>query len=197
MSKRIKDTSRQAERIQHSGGTLPRIEPAEFAAALGAEPCGERLSGDVGLISLAQVGHELMKRLRSTGGRPSLANATEVCKVPLTPDDMAALEKIISAIERATGTRPSLGQLASVILTMHLKAIAGVSGQADGKLDIASIQEEIDRLGAFTPRLKELVATAGTIQKSGAAMERTVREMKENLERRIKEVVALLQSQSA
>lgn len=123
MAEKINIVGKQAERIQDTGHTLPRIEPSEFAAALGAEPCGERLTGDLDPISLAELGTELIKRLRSTGGRPALADATRSCKVPLSPEDIEALEQIISDIEHATGTRPSLGQIASVILRMHLETL--------------------------------------------------------------------------
>lgn len=120
MAKKINVVGTAIERIHITGAVLPRVEPAEFAAALGAEPCGERRSKRLDLVSLGDVGTELIKRLRSTGGRPALDGATKRCKVPLSPEDVAALERIIAEIERQTGTRPALGQIASVILRMHL-----------------------------------------------------------------------------
>ncbi len=44
-------------------------------------------------------------------------------RFPLVPEDVAALEQLIHAIEVKTGTKPSLGQVASVILRMHLDAL--------------------------------------------------------------------------
>jgi hypothetical protein len=123
MTEKIKFIGKGAERIKFTGNALPRIEPAEFAAALGAEPCGESGSGAFDPIALATLGTELIKRLRSTGGRPALEDASEVCKVPLSTKDIAALETIILAIEKATGTRPALGQVASVILRTHLDTL--------------------------------------------------------------------------
>jgi hypothetical protein len=127
MAKKINIVGKKAERIQNTGPSLPRIEPSEFAAALGAEPCGEAHSEHLDPISLLALGNELLKRLRSTGGRPSLEGATEQCKVPLRPEDIAALEQMQKAIEKETGTRPSIGQLASVILRRHLDAIKNAS----------------------------------------------------------------------
>ncbi|HYT87252.1 MAG TPA: hypothetical protein VEL76_00900 [Gemmataceae bacterium] len=63
----------QAERIRDIGPIQPRIEPEELAAALGVEPCGERVAGDLDPIALAELGSALIKQLRSTGGRPALA----------------------------------------------------------------------------------------------------------------------------
>ena len=123
MAKKITTTGKALERIEITGPALPRIEPAEFGAALGAVPCGERRAKHFDLISLGDLGNELIKRLRSTGGRPSLEGATERCKVPLSPGDVAGLEQIIDAIEAETGTRPALGQIASVILRTHLESI--------------------------------------------------------------------------
>jgi hypothetical protein len=109
--------------IDVAGQALPRVEPAEFAAAMGAEACDERHAKHLDLISLGELGNELIKRLRSTGGRPALEGATKRCKVPLSSGDVADLEKIIDAIEAKTGTRPALGQIASVILRAHLDSL--------------------------------------------------------------------------
>jgi hypothetical protein len=123
MAKKINIVGKALNRVETTGPALPRVEPAEFADALGAEPCGKRRSKHLDLISLGELGNELIKRLRSTGGRPSLEGATERCKVPLSPGDIADLEQIIEVIEAKTGTRPALGQIASVILRVHLDTL--------------------------------------------------------------------------
>jgi hypothetical protein len=120
MARKSNIVGKALERIDITGPALPRVEPAEFASALGAEACDEHHAKHLDLISLGELGNELIKRLRSTGGRPSLAGATQRCKVPLSPGDVADLEQIINAIEAKTGTRPALGQIASVILRAHL-----------------------------------------------------------------------------
>jgi hypothetical protein len=120
MTKKVHITGKAVERIEVTGRAMRRIEPSELAEVLGAEPCGERVAGDLDPIALAQLGNELIKRLRSSGGRPTLQDASERCKVPLSREDIKALEEIVTEIERSTGTRPSLGQIASVILRTHL-----------------------------------------------------------------------------
>jgi hypothetical protein len=65
----------------------------------------------------------LIKRLRSTGGRPALEGATERFKVPLGPTDIRDLEKILAHLESETGMRPSLSQIAGIILRVHLDTI--------------------------------------------------------------------------
>jgi hypothetical protein len=146
MAKKINIVGAEAERIQDTGRALPRIEASELAAGLGAEPCGERLSGELDPISLAELGNELIKRLRSTGGRPSLTDATERCKVPLSPEDFAALEQIINAIEQQTGTKPSLGQIASVILRVHLDLLKKPTPTKQDEIEKLSKQEAEQRL---------------------------------------------------
>ena len=130
MAKKVKVIGTQPKRVRVVDRPQRRIEPSELAAALGAEPCGERFSGQLDPISLAEIGNELLKRRRSTGGRPSLADATERCKVPLSKEDVAALEEIVAAIERATGSKPALGEIASVIIRMHLHAVRNAAKQS-------------------------------------------------------------------
>jgi hypothetical protein len=120
---KIEITGRSATRMQDTGKALPRIEPDQFAAALGAEPLGERVSAVLDPISLAELGSELIRRLRSSSDRPAPPDPAERCKTPLSPKDIAALEQIIAAIEQETGARPSLGQIAGVILRVHLDSL--------------------------------------------------------------------------
>jgi len=127
MGKKVEVVGKGARRIDITGTPMRRIEPEEFAAALGAEPIGEKIAGNPDPITLAALGSELIKRLRSTGGRPALADADERCKVPLSADDVAALDEIGDVIAKSTGTKPSVGQIASVILRMHLESLKGES----------------------------------------------------------------------
>ena len=46
-------------------------------------------------IALAELGTQLLQRLRSSGGRPALADATINCRVPLSPEDMKTLETMV------------------------------------------------------------------------------------------------------
>src|SRR5438445_416641 len=106
MAKRVNIVGVQPKRVRIVDKTTRGIEPTELAAALGAEPCGERLGANLDPISLAELGTELLRRLRSSGGRPALADATEYCRVPLSIEDVEALEKITGQVEQSTGTKP-------------------------------------------------------------------------------------------
>jgi len=121
--KKINIVGKALERVEVTGPAMPPVEPSELAAALGAEPGGEGHSRNRDLISLGEVGNALVNRLRSTGGRPALEGASERCKVPLSPADVADLERVIDAIEAKMGTRPALGQVVSVILRFHLNSL--------------------------------------------------------------------------
>jgi hypothetical protein len=120
MAKKVNIVGTQPKRVRVVDEPRRRIEPAELAAALGAEACGERIGANLDPISLAELGTELLRRLRSSGGRPALADATEYCRVPLSAEDVNALEKIIGQIERSTGSKPSPGQVASIIVRKYL-----------------------------------------------------------------------------
>ncbi len=128
MTTKIKPVGAKAEQINTTGRALRRVPAGEFAAALAAEPCGEAAPRPLDPISLAAIGNNLIERLRSTGGRPALHDADEICKVPLSKKDVQALEKLIGAIENSTGAKPSLGQVASSILRIHLERLRRDAG---------------------------------------------------------------------
>src|SRR5262245_56191076 len=111
MAKRVNIIGAKSKRIRVTDKPQCRIEPADAAAALGAEPCAEHIGANLDPITLAELGTELLRRLRSSGGRPALTDATEFCRVPLSAEDMKALEKMSAQIEQSTGTKPSPGQI--------------------------------------------------------------------------------------
>ena len=130
MAKKITVSGKPARRIEVFGKPQRRIEPEEFAAGLGAEPVGEAHAPGLDAVSLAALGSELIKRLRSSGGRPALTDATEICRVPLSTKDIKTLEGMVAQIERSTGAKPSVGQLVSVIVRAHLDALKARSNAA-------------------------------------------------------------------
>ena len=122
MAERINIVGAKPKRINIVNQPKPRLDPAEIAEGLGAAPCGERISGKLDLIGLAEIGTQLLGRLRSSGGRPALADATEICRVPLSAEDVKALENLVAEIEKSSGMKPSVGQLVSAIVRSHLNA---------------------------------------------------------------------------
>ena len=95
-----------------------------MADALGAESPG--LARDIAgsPLSLFQVKQELLHRLQSTGGRPSLSGVSGRKKVPLSDSQWEELEKIASDVA-APGFVPSAGQIASVLLALSLRRLRG------------------------------------------------------------------------
>ncbi|HEV2949950.1 MAG TPA: hypothetical protein VGX70_21410 [Gemmataceae bacterium] len=75
----------------------------------------------------------------------------------------------------------------------RVQAVAAVRKEAGGKLDLERIQQHIDGIAVWVPRLAEIATKAKTVQNSGEAIESTAREIKEDIERRVSEVLALLQ----
>jgi hypothetical protein len=63
MATKINIVGKTLERIEIIGQALPRLEPGELAVALGAEPCSEFRTKHLDLISLGELGNELIKSL--------------------------------------------------------------------------------------------------------------------------------------
>jgi hypothetical protein len=123
MAKKIQVVGAKPKKITIVDQPKRRIDPSAFAAALGAQPGGLQVGTDVDPVALAELGTQLRNRLRSSGGRPALEDATVNCRVPLSAEDVKTLETLVAQIEGATGAKPSVGQLASVIVRLHLSAL--------------------------------------------------------------------------
>lgn len=74
----------------------------------------------------------------------------------------------------------------------RVQAVTTVRKEASGKLDLGRIQQHIDGIAAWVPRFGEIITKANTVQKSGSAIESTAKEIKDDIERRVEEVLALL-----
>ena len=184
MAKRVNIVGAQPKRIRLVDQPRRRIKPAELAASLGAQPCGERIGANLDPISLAEIGTELLRRLRSSGGRPALSDATEFCRVPLSADDIKALEKITDQIEQKTGTKPSVGQVVSVIVRDYMISRSAKSQEAG----VIATQENkatepMDSITSWLPRLADIANKASAVQKSATAIETAAKEIKEDIDR--------------
>jgi len=123
MAKKINIVGAKPRKIEVVDQAKRRIDPEELARALGANPVGQQVSGSLDPMALAELGTQLRERLRSSGGRPALADATINCRVPLSAEDVKMLESILAKVGASTGVKPSVGQLASVIVRLHLNAL--------------------------------------------------------------------------
>jgi hypothetical protein len=109
-------------RIVNTGPTRPFLDPAQVAAALGAKPAAAPAPGAGGPLTLFAVRQELYRRLQSSGGRPALADADKVGKVPVAEKQWARLEELAAALAEE-GFSPSAGQVANVLLGWALEQL--------------------------------------------------------------------------
>jgi hypothetical protein len=107
MARKINIVGARPKKIEVVDQPKRRINPAELAAALGANPSGRQAPGSLDPIALAELGTQLLDRLRSSGGRPALADATAICRVPLSAEDVKTLENMVAQIGESTGAKPS------------------------------------------------------------------------------------------
>ena len=89
-----------------------------FAEAFGARPLGTR-GDDTNPFSLLQLRQELEQRLRSTGGRPALAEAPEKWRVGVLRED-APMIRALSSKTEIDHYKPSPAQIATVLIHMAL-----------------------------------------------------------------------------
>ena len=66
-----------------------------------------------------------------------------MCRVPLSPEDVKTLEEMVSHIGESAGAKPSVDQLASVIVRMHLNALKSSPAPAD--VSRPDMEHEISR----------------------------------------------------
>ena len=130
---RVKESTEKPIRVTSS--TAARLDPADIARALGAEPAGVTREGALAPPTRFAVQQELFNRLQSSGGRPALEGTTRRAKIPLSDQEWQQLEALAASVS-ATGFAPSAGQVASVLLTAALKQLAaqGLDGQPDSAL---------------------------------------------------------------
>src|ERR1700731_1828365 len=81
-------------RLRDTSNALPRIDPSAVASTLSAEPSDFRFSGVGGPLNAVQVRQELLGRLHSTGGRPSLSGTSRRTKIALSETQWEELEDI-------------------------------------------------------------------------------------------------------
>ncbi|HMF10984.1 MAG TPA: hypothetical protein VKE94_01725 [Gemmataceae bacterium] len=74
----------------------------------------------------------------------------------------------------------------------RVQAVTALRKEAGGKLDLERIQQHIDGAAAWVPRLGEIVTKANTVQNSGKAIETTAKQIKDDIEERVEQILALL-----
>src|ERR1019366_7245684 len=102
MTKRIVDIGPAMRKIRDIGKTLPRVDPALVAAALGAEPIARVPPESGNPLALYAVRAEIFRRLQSSGGRPALTETDRRVKIPLSDKEWTQLESIAAAVATKT-----------------------------------------------------------------------------------------------
>jgi hypothetical protein len=120
MTKKLVDIGPAMKKICDIGKAYPRIEPAQVAAALGAEAVPDAAANGGSPLTLFAVRQEIARRLQSTSvARP--------VKIPLNAQQWQQLETVAAAIADA-GCAPSADQVAGVLLNLALRsALAGLA----------------------------------------------------------------------
>lgn len=146
MAKKINVVGAKPKKIEIVDQPKRRIDPAELAAALGAKPLGSQAPRDLDPLALAELGTQLLNRLRSSGGRPALADAAVNCRVPLSAADVKTLETMVAQIGDSAGAKPSVGQLVSVIVRLHLNALKNAPDPvASADVGHQDVEHEVSR----------------------------------------------------
>lgn len=114
--------TRTYARIKDLSEAYAPVNFSRVAKALGAQAAGPTRSAGGSPLSLFQVRQELMRRLHSGGGRPSLSGTWERKKIPLSDSQWRELEQIASEVA-SPGFSPWAGQIASVLLTLSLRSL--------------------------------------------------------------------------
>ena len=122
MTKKIVDTGTPLKAIRDVSKTLPKVDPEQIVAALGAEKITDAQVDASNPLSMYALRAELFRRLQSTGGRPALEGTTRRPKIPVSDQEWQELESIAAAVTQEDCS-PSAGQVASVLLNLALRSI--------------------------------------------------------------------------
>lgn len=134
--------------IQTTPSTIRKVDPAKVAAALGAEPTGERVP-HAGPLTLYALRTELYRRRQSSGGRPGIAGTDQRVKIPVSDHDWARLEALAAELS-GPGSSPSAGQVASILLSLALDSVKPAAEAGDKRPDAALSQKLAEKVASQT-----------------------------------------------
>ena len=152
MTKHIQISEPAVKHIRQSDRAVRRLEPQTVADALGGEPCPEHIEGQPGPVTLYALRQELLRRRQSSGGRPGIEGTSFRAKIPVGNQDWQRLEALAASLS-ASGFVPSAGQVASILLSIALRAVT------------SNVNEEAqDETGNTAVLAKELVSRLRAVQ---------------------------------
>jgi hypothetical protein len=145
--KKIQVVESPVKRIQTTPSNVQRVDAADVAKALAAEPGAEKVPGLFAPITLYAVRMELFRRLQSHGGRPGLEGNNLRAKIPLSDQDWHKLEELAARITAATELSPSPGQVGSVLLSLALRSVPAEANENGGHDVAAALVNELAARG--------------------------------------------------
>ncbi|MCK6449446.1 MAG: hypothetical protein L6R19_01095 [Alphaproteobacteria bacterium] len=113
-------TDREKRRVVLTDSPVRRVSGKRVTTRLGAKEIG-RPPPTGSPITFLAVREEMYRRLRSSGGRPSL-EGTEQRKMPIADEDWRIAERLAQEIS-ATGFHPSAGQVMSAVLSLAMRQV--------------------------------------------------------------------------
>ena len=120
MGKRIQVISKTLPKIKSTSKMLRKVEPDKVAEALGAQEVYEiDTCRNIGSISAIALRMEIIEKIKSTGGRPSMEFADGEKKIPISDDNWETLKVMANYLTESMGSKRkkvSPTHLASVIL---------------------------------------------------------------------------------
>jgi hypothetical protein len=122
MTKRIVDTGPRLKTIHDTGPKLPKVDPAQVADALGAEPCDVNLGGAFGPITLLAIRQEVYRRLQANGFKPSSDEADCSSQIQLSKKMWAKLAKLANEVA-VPDFAPTPAQMIGIILSLSLRSM--------------------------------------------------------------------------
>lgn len=122
MSKRFVNTGPTFKTIKNTGPTLPRIDPAQVAAALGAEPCDVTLGGSFSPLTLFAIRQEVYRQLQANGGKPAPDEVDYSSQIQLSPKMWKKLRKLAADVA-VPNFAPTAAQMVGIVLSLSLRSI--------------------------------------------------------------------------
>lgn len=116
----IRDKSRAQRFIRDTSKAQRLIDPEVVRRALGAEEIHQLPSLLGAPHALHAISNEIVRRLKSKGGRPGLEGAAKRQKIPFTQSDWERLDQVAKTLSSQLGQSVSPGQVASILVHSQL-----------------------------------------------------------------------------
>ena len=134
MHRMIRNTGPTTGIIRNTGPTERRIEPSELAAALGAEPTGERIDQPMAPMSLVALRTEVM-------GRSQSSSSSQKAMIRIDAGDWADVEKLVEALVKV-GINTSPAQVVRVLLRRSVQSMLAQTA-SESTIDLVPLAAEL------------------------------------------------------